>query len=440
MSEPPEFGTTAGVRLRQPARVATGRRRSRPTLAVRRWQRFGLPGTRSGGISLGQSGPAQPPTGRANHLFALLLAVAMTAAAAFAISSASRPIVWATWLAIGPVLASLVLSPLTTAMLAGWVVLLGVGVVVDKPSYPDDLLSRLGVLVLLAGFAVLNAVLRTAAQRRLGQVRAVARVAQSALLREIPATVTAGRLASRYISAAAEARVGGDLLEVVSGDGESHPRWLIGDTRGKGLPAVRLASIAMTSFRDACARPGLPLPEVARAVDQSVTRAAGDEGFVTAVFAELDPRGWLQLVICGHPPPMRLTPDGSLQALTPAAYATPLGLHPDAQPTTFSVSAGDRLIFCTDGLLEARDRAGRYFQLEDCIDTLRQPDLEAAADELLARLVAHTGRRLEDDVALLLFEATPREACSLPAAARLRSLPASAQRATGHDGEFIRIN
>jgi len=409
MGEPPEFGTTAGVRLQQPARVAAGRRRSWPPSAIRRWQRVSLPGTRSGGISLGQSGPAQPSAGRAKLLFALLLAVAMTTAAAFSIFGTSRMLVSATWLAIGPVLASLVLSPLTTAMLAGWAVLLGVGVIMDAPSYPEGLVPRLGVLVLLAAFAVLNAVLRTAAQRRLGQVRAVARVAQSALLREIPATVTAGRLASRYISAAAEARVGGDLLEVVSGDGEaeSHLRWLIGDTRGKGLPAVRLASIAMTSFRDACARPGLPLPEVARAVDQSVTRAAGDEGFVTAVFAELDPRGWLQLVICGHPPPMRLTPDGSLQTLTPAAYATPLGLHPDVQPATFSVSAGDRLVFFTDGLLEARDRAGRYFQLEDCVDTLRQPDLEAAADQLLARLVAHTGRRLEDDVALLLFEAAP---------------------------------
>jgi phosphoserine phosphatase RsbU/P len=409
MGEPPEFGTTAGVRLQQPRRVATGRRLSWLPPAVRRRRRVGLPGTRSGGgISLGQSGPAQPSTDLAKQLFALLLAVAMTAAAAFSIFGTSRILVSATWLAIGPVLASLVLSPLTTAMLAGWAVLLGVGVIMDEPRYPDGLVPRLGVLVLLAAFAVLNAVLRAAAQRRLGQVRAVARVAQSALLREIPATVTAGRLASRYISAAAEARVGGDLLEVVSGEGaaESHPRWLIGDTRGKGLPAVRLASIAMTSFRDACAQPGLPLPEIARAVDQSVTRAAGDEGFVTAVFAELDPRGWLQLVICGHPPPMRLTPDGSLQALTPAAYATPLGLHPDVQPTTFSVGVGDRLVFYTDGLLEARDRAGRYFQLEECIDTLRQPDLEAAADQLLARLVAHTGRRLEDDVALLLFEAT----------------------------------
>ena len=138
--------------------------------------------------------------------------------------------------------------------------------------------------MLLAAFAVVNSVLRTAAQRRLSQVRAVARVAQSALLREVPATVTAGRLASRYVSAAAEARVGGDLLEVVSHGG--HSRWLIGDTRGKGLPAVRLASVAMTSFRDACAQPGLSLPEIARVVDRSVTRAAGDEDFVTALFAD----------------------------------------------------------------------------------------------------------------------------------------------------------
>jgi serine phosphatase RsbU (regulator of sigma subunit) len=127
---------------------------------------------------------------------------------------------------------------------------------------------------------------------------------------------------------------------------------------------------------------------------------------VTAVFAELDPHGWLELVICGHPPPLRLTADGGLQALTPRVYATPLGLHPDPQPSTFAVSPGDRLVFYTDGLLEARDRTGRYFRLEDCADTLRHPDLQAAADGLLARLLAHTGRKLDDDVALLLLEAT----------------------------------
>ena len=345
----------------------------------------------------------------------MLLALAITVVAVAQYRTGRGPVMVA-WLAIGPLLASLLLRPRITAVLAGWAMLLGLGLILDQPGRPGSLASHLGVLALLAAFAVANSALRTAAQRRLSQVRAVARVAQSALLRDVPATVAAGRLASRYVSAAAEARVGGDLLEVVS-DGD-RLRWLIGDTRGKGLPAVRLASIAMTSFRDACAHPGLSLPEIARVVDQSVARAAGEEDFVTALFAEFDPRGWLELVTCGHPPPLRLTADGGLQALTPAAYATPLGLHPEMRTSTFTVGAGDRLVFYTDGLLEARDRAGRYFRLEDCLGTLRRADLDAAADELLDRLRAHTGRRLGDDVALLLFEAASPEtgpAAAVPA-------------------------
>ncbi len=350
------------------------------------------------------SGSAQWPTERVRRAVGLVLVVAITmvAAAGYLIRPDLMP---AAWLAVGPLLASLVLSPRGTALLAGWAVVLGIGLAVGQPGRLAMLASHLSVLLLLAAFAVVNSVLRAAAKRRISQVRAVARVAQSAILPEVPATVTAGRLASRYVSASPEARVGGDLLEVVPGPG--HPRWLIGDTRGKGLPAVRLASVAMTSFRDACAQPGLSLPEVARVVDGSVSRAAGEEDFVTAVFAELDPHGWLQLVVCGHPPPLRLTADGDLRPLTPSIFATPLGLHPDIQASTFTVSAGDRLVFYTDGLLEARDRAGRYFRLEDWVDTLRQPDLQAAADQLLSRLIAHARRKLDDDVALLLLEVTP---------------------------------
>jgi len=335
----------------------------------------------------------------------VLLAVTAAAAALYAAGPAGIPVAWLT---VGPLLASLVLSPWVTAALAGWVLLLAAGLDAGGPGRPEMLARQLSVCLLLAGFAVVNSALRTAAQRRLRQVRAVARVAQAALLREVPETVTAARLASRYVSAAAEARVGGDLLEVVPD--AARPRWLIGDARGKGLPAVRLASVAMTSFRDACARPGLDLPEIARIVDQSVATAAGEEDFVTAVFAELDPGGWLELVNCGHPPPLLLAADGGSRALSPRAYATPLGLHPGMQPSTFKVHAGDRLLFCTDGLLEARDRAGRYFRPEHCLDTLRDPDLQAAADGLLRRLTAHAGRKLDDDVALLLLEIAPAPA------------------------------
>src|SRR5579859_650402 len=380
-------------------------------LSRRSWRAVFVRPLRTGsGIWLKPAGPVpgKVPGGRVTGP---LLAVAVAALAA-AQYSTGRPIAIA-WLAIAPLLASLVLRPPRTALLAAWTVLLGLGLALHGHTTVDRLSSQLSVLVLLAAFAVANSVLRIAAQRRLGQARAVARVAQSALLREIPRSVAAARLESRYLSASAEARVGGDVVEVIADC--DNPRWLVGDTRGKGLAAVRLASVAATSFRDACAQPGLSLTEVARAVDLSVTRAAGQEDFVTAVFAELDPRGWLQLVNCGHPPALRLSADGELVELAPAAFATPLGLHPDLHLSTFSVRTGDRLLFFTDGLLEARDRAGRFFRVDQQTDALRRPDLSAAADELLDRLRSHTRHRL-DDVAVLLAELTPTDLGLQPAA------------------------
>jgi hypothetical protein len=118
------------------------------------------------------------------------------------------------------------------------------------------------------------------------------------------------------------------------------------------------------------------------------------------------PRGWIQLVVCGHPPPLRLKDTNELETLAPAAFATPLGMHPHLHLSTFSVRSGDRLLFYTDGLLEARDPAGRYFRLDERIQTLRRPGLQSAADELLDRLRAHTRHRLNDDIAMLLVELT----------------------------------
>ena len=387
------------------------------------------------GIWLEPAGPV-PGAAWGGRVLGPLLAVAVTAFAA-AQYAIGRPVAPEAWLAIAPLLGSLALRPLRTALLAGWTVLLGLGLALQTSGPPGRLASSMTVVALLAGFTVANSVLRCAAQRRLGQARAVARVAQSALLREVPRSVAAARLASRYLSASAEAQVGGDVVEVIA-DG-ANPRWLVGDTRGKGLPAVRLASVAATSFRDACAQPGLSLTEVARAVDLSVTRAAGDEDFVTAVFAELDPAGWIQLVNCGHPPPLRLSTDGELRPLAPAAFTAPLGLHPDLHLSTFSVRTGDRLLFFTDGLLEARDRAGRFFRVDEQVQALSRPDLQAAADELLDRLRAHTRRRLDNDVAVLLAELTITDPAVLPAAPGQRPAAGATVGQRNHSNTFLRV-
>ena len=212
--------------------------------------------------------------------------------------------------------------------------------------------------------------------------------------------------------------MGGDLLEVITDGAQPaladrrHPRKGIacgppGQPRHDQLPR-RLRPAGPGADRD---RPGR----------RSVGHAGrGRRGLRDRRVRRVRPA---RLAPAGHVRPSAAPAagtDGSCGRWLPTAFTTPLGLHPDLQPTTFSVRTGDRLLFFTDGLLEARDRGGRFFRLDQQIQALRQPDLEAAADELLDGS-AHTRRRLEDDIAVLLAELTltdpgsslPRQASSL---------------------------
>ena len=73
-------------------------------------------------------------------------------------------------------------------------------------------------------------------------------------------------------------------------------------------------------------------------------------------------------------------------------------------PVTCQLDEGARLLFYTDGLVESRNREGTFFPLEDSADALSTDDLGTALDGLLGRVVDHVGKRVNDDVALVLVE------------------------------------
>jgi phosphoserine phosphatase RsbU/P len=106
----------------------------------------------------------------------------------------------------------------------------------------------------------------------------------------------------------------------------------------------------------------------------------GEEDFVTAVFLHVDQQGWLEVVNCGHPPPLRLGHDGQLRLLEPASFATPLSLSPRLYVDCYMLRPGDRVLVHTDGLLEARDTRGRSFLLRKHLDVLSRPSLDDAVE------------------------------------------------------------
>ena len=360
-----------------------------------------------------------PRRWRRGVLLTLLVVAAGLAVAQLALGQADLPIAW---LAAAPLVASVMLSIKATTTVSAEALALAAFVQFATPGRAAIEWARLVVLCLLCMFAIVNAVLRALAAARLERVRAVARVAQAAILHEVPHTTIEAMFASRYVSATREAHVGGDLLDVVDLGGRT--RWVVGDTKGKGLPAVQLASAALNTFRDVAGRSDTDLPEVVRNVDATVQRQAGDEDFITAVFCELNPQGWLHVISCGHPPPLLVTPVGS-RLLEPRSYTTPLGLAPTTTVQSYHVEPGDRLLLYTDGLLECRDNKGAFFRLDDHIELVRDAKtVDGIVEELLRRLRTHGGGRTDDDIALLAVQV--REVTSSygaqppPSAARVR--------------------
>ena len=236
---------------------------------------------------------------------------------------------------------------------------------------------------------------------RLAEVTRVAEAAQHAILAAPPTRIGTVALAARYVSAAAEALIGGDLFEVVERPGAV--RLLIGDVRGKGLDAVRTATVVLGEFRAAAADID-DLGDVAVQIDRRVRRYLTDEDFVTAALAEIGEDGTFTLVCCGHPPALLLTSAG----VTPveSVSSLPLGLGLGAAPVTVTgrLHPGDRLFLYTDGLIEARDRQGEFVDVHKLLESVGAVDLEAALDAVLSGLRAAVGGALGDDLAMLVAE------------------------------------
>jgi len=177
-------------------------------------------------------------------------------------------------------------------------------------------------------------------------------------------------------------------------------RVVVGDVRGKGLPAIRLAAIALGAFRETVY--DRDLDQVAQAMDRSVSRSLEGEDFVTVLLLELGANGRLEVVNCGHPPPLLI---GGGLVFVEGMATTPLGLSPQPSVERFTMQRGQRLLAYTDGLIEARDAKSRFFPVDAIRKVANAPgDIGAVLDGLVDSVIEHAGGKLDDDLAVVLIE------------------------------------
>ncbi|MYX99777.1 SpoIIE family protein phosphatase [Streptomyces sp. SID486] len=266
-----------------------------------------------------------------------------------------------------------------------------------------------GGIIAVTVAAAYGSHVRLQRERTLFHVRLVADAAQQVVLSPMPCRFAGVEIETLYLAAAAEARIGGDFYEVV--DTRFGIRLLIGDVRGKGLPAVGAAAAIVNSFREA-AHGEADLVAVARRLDASSSRynaAFPSEGpmerFATALLVEIPHGGGrIGILNCGHPPPL-LRNAGELRVLEPTvpspllSLAELMGDHYSVD--TFGFAPGDLLLLYTDGVAEARARDGEFFPLASWMGGQPPVPPRELLSALHRDLLRYSRGHLDDDIAAL---------------------------------------
>lgn len=245
-------------------------------------------------------------------------------------------------------------------------------------------------------------------EHTLAEVRAVAETAQRVLLRPLPQHLGQVDVEVLYQAAAAQARIGGDFYEAMQ---TPHGvRLIIGDVRGKGLPAVEVASVILCTFRaHVHGAPDLPslAGQMETVMGQYCLNVPDDalERFVTLVLVEIpDGEPVARLLNCGHPAPLLLH-RGEVREVEPSAPSPPINmatlLGDHYQVDTIPFTADDRLLLYTDGVSETRDGTGTFYPLTQRVRQWASAPPRRLLDHLHQDLRAYVHGTRDDDLAAL---------------------------------------
>jgi len=167
--------------------------------------------------------------------------------------------------------------------------------------------------------------------------------------------------AARYLASGRADEVGGDWYDLIdlAPDGDSMCLAIVGDVMGHGLREAALMSALRVAFH-AYAIEDEPAATIVDRVDRLLSRLAPDH-LATVVVCRVDVANMaLTVVNAGHPPPVRIDPDGRA-SLIERGRSLPLGVRtPESRERTapLRLEPGTQLLLYTDGLTERIDRAG----------------------------------------------------------------------------------
>ncbi|MFE3038084.1 SpoIIE family protein phosphatase [Streptomyces canus] len=228
----------------------------------------------------------------------------------------------------------------------------------------------------------------------------VAETLQDSMLPHIPARMAGCDIATRYLPGTLLGRVGGDWFDSVKLPG-ARTALVVGDVMGHGLNSAAMMGQLRTAVQTMAAL-DLPPAQLLRNLDDLAQRL-GDTYLATCLYAVYDPiASELHLANAGHIPPVIVRAADGRSELLDLPTGAPIGVGGvPFEAVRVRVAPGDRLLMCTDGLVEVRGEdigVGMATLTESAAHPAASMD--DACDAIIRALNPRGGRK--DDVALLM--------------------------------------
>jgi sigma-B regulation protein RsbU (phosphoserine phosphatase) len=241
---------------------------------------------------------------------------------------------------------------------------------------------------------------------RVQQDLRLAREVQERMLPTELLRVAGANLGARFLPAR---EVAGDFYDLFLLD-EEHLGFVIGDVCGKGIAAALYMAETRALLR-ASAAPDAPPDAVLHEVNRHLLALNGGAMFVTAVYGRVHiPSGRIALARAGHEYPLVYTAGWALRE-QPRAVGQPLGIleEPALDVQSLLLDAGDTLLLYTDGVTEATNASGAFFErarLQAAVCSAQAATAQDLCDHIVREVAAFQGDASQaDDLTLLALRA-----------------------------------
>lgn len=194
--------------------------------------------------------------------------------------------------------------------------------------------------------------------------------------------------------------VGGDSYDFLD-LGANRVGLVLADISGKGVAAALLMANLQAALRSLAWQAPRNLVTLLRTLNLQFLDASPPERYTTLFFGDYDDSARvLRYANCGHPAPLVLRADGTLDRLNSTAPV--IGLLDRFQPEMAEIrlDPGDMLAIYSDGATEPWDDG------EEALARLLRASPNAPASEVTAHLAAAQEQQM-DDITLVLATATP---------------------------------